>query len=202
MSILSPSNWSNDEVEIPKKRIPTMRNALAKSPAPTAAPTPLIDVNPDGMENVQIAAQQRTARINELLNTMSTDAEVGGGGLVNFQPLDHPVLQKRTEDAALQIPAGNLRPHSDVPFHPDVLQQSQYANYHQTYEREAPRPAMAAARVDDRWMEKMNYIIHLLEQQQNEKTNHITEEFVLYTFLGVFIIFVVDAFSRGGRYVR
>jgi hypothetical protein len=51
-------------------------------------------------------------------------------------------------------------------------------------------------------MEKMNYMIYLLEQQQNEKTSHVTEEFVLYAFLGVFIIFVVDAFSRGGRYVR
>jgi hypothetical protein len=41
-----------------------------------------------------------------------------------------------------------------------------------------------------------------LEQQQNEKTSHITEEFVLYMFLGVFIIYVVDSFSRTGKYVR
>jgi hypothetical protein len=41
-----------------------------------------------------------------------------------------------------------------------------------------------------------------LEEQQNEKTNNITEEFILYTFLGVFIIFVVDSFSRSGKYTR
>jgi F0F1-type ATP synthase assembly protein I len=45
-------------------------------------------------------------------------------------------------------------------------------------------------------------MIHLLEQQQNEKTSNITEEFILYTFLGVFIIYVVDSFSRTGKYVR
>ena len=51
-------------------------------------------------------------------------------------------------------------------------------------------------------MEKINYMIHLLEEGQSEKTNNITEEFILYTFLGVFIIFIVDSFSRGGKYVR
>jgi len=55
---------------------------------------------------------------------------------------------------------------------------------------------------DDKLMEKINYMIHLLEQQQNEKTDNITEEFILYTFLGVFIIFIVDSFSKTGKYTR
>jgi hypothetical protein len=55
---------------------------------------------------------------------------------------------------------------------------------------------------DNKVMEKINYMIHLLEEQQNEKTNNITEEFILYTFLGVFIIFVVDSFARSGKYTR
>ena len=55
---------------------------------------------------------------------------------------------------------------------------------------------------DNKVMEKINYMIHLLEEQQNEKTNNLTEEFILYTFLGVFIIFVVDSFARSGKYTR
>jgi hypothetical protein len=55
---------------------------------------------------------------------------------------------------------------------------------------------------DNKLMEKINYMIHLLEEQGHEKTNNITEEFILYTFLGVFIIFVVDSFSRVGKYTR
>ena len=49
---------------------------------------------------------------------------------------------------------------------------------------------------------KLNYIIHLLEEQQNEKTNHITEELILYLFLGIFIIFVLDSFARASKYIR
>jgi hypothetical protein len=51
-------------------------------------------------------------------------------------------------------------------------------------------------------LEKINYMIYLLEQQQNEKTDNITEEFILYSFLGIFIIFVVDSFARAGKYTR
>jgi len=51
-------------------------------------------------------------------------------------------------------------------------------------------------------IEKLNYMINLLEEQQDEKTNNVTEEVVLYSFLGIFIIFIVDSFSRVGKYVR
>jgi hypothetical protein len=51
-------------------------------------------------------------------------------------------------------------------------------------------------------IEKLNYMINLLEEQQDQKTGSATEEVVLYSFLGVFIIFVVDSFARVGKYVR
>jgi hypothetical protein len=56
--------------------------------------------------------------------------------------------------------------------------------------------------MDNKLLEKLNYMIHLLEEQQNEKTSNITEEFILYTFLGVFIIYIVDSFAKSGKYVR
>jgi hypothetical protein len=54
----------------------------------------------------------------------------------------------------------------------------------------------------DLLIEKLNYMIHLLEEQQEEKTGHITEELILYSFLGIFIIFVIDSFTKAGKYVR
>lgn len=51
-------------------------------------------------------------------------------------------------------------------------------------------------------IEKLNYMINLLEEQQDEKTNNVAEEVILYSFLGIFIIFVVDSFARVGKYVR
>jgi hypothetical protein len=51
-------------------------------------------------------------------------------------------------------------------------------------------------------LEKLNYMIHLLEEQRDEKTGHVMEEVILYSFLGVFIIFIVDSFARVGKYTR
>ena len=56
--------------------------------------------------------------------------------------------------------------------------------------------------VDNDMVDKMNYMIHLLEDQQSRKTEHVTEEIILYSFLGIFTIFVVDSFAKVGKYVR
>jgi len=55
---------------------------------------------------------------------------------------------------------------------------------------------------NDVLLQKLNYMIHLLEEQQDEKTNNVTEEVILYSFLGIFIIFIADTFVRAGKYVR
>ncbi len=51
-------------------------------------------------------------------------------------------------------------------------------------------------------IDKLNYMINLLEEKKDEKTNNVTEEVILYSFLGIFIIFVVDGFARVGKYTR
>ena len=56
--------------------------------------------------------------------------------------------------------------------------------------------------INDPVIDKLNYIINLLEENQDQRTNNVTEEVILYSFLGVFIIFVVDGFTRVGKYVR
>tara|TARA_B100001287_G_C22482619_1_gene435087 strand:+ start:140 stop:757 length:618 start_codon:yes stop_codon:yes gene_type:complete len=51
-------------------------------------------------------------------------------------------------------------------------------------------------------MTKLNYLINLIEEEHDEKKNSVTEELVLYCFLGVFVIFIVDSFTKAGKYVR
>ena len=51
-------------------------------------------------------------------------------------------------------------------------------------------------------VKKLNYLIYLLEEQRDSKTEHVTEELILYSFLGVFVIFIIDSFARVGKYVR
>ena len=51
-------------------------------------------------------------------------------------------------------------------------------------------------------LQKLNYMISLLEEQQDERTDNVTEEVILYSFLGIFMIFIADSFVRIGKYVR
>jgi hypothetical protein len=70
----------------------------------------------------------------------------------------------------------------------------------------APKPRTTAAAVQpthsNSYEDKLNYIIHMMEQSKDEKTNSVTEEVVLYCFLGIFTIFCVDSFVKIGRYAR
>jgi len=51
--------------------------------------------------------------------------------------------------------------------------------------------------------DKLNYMIHLLEENREEKTSNVVEELILYSFLGVFVIFVLDNFVKiGNKYTR
>ena len=90
---------------------------------------------------------------------------------------------------------------------------SQFASYRDAYGKEGlvgtKEPYYAKMGISkggeysgDKVMDRLNYMTQMLEALQMEKTNHVTEEFVLYSLLGVFMIYIVDGFSRGGKYVR
>jgi hypothetical protein len=72
-------------------------------------------------------------------------------------------------------------------------QQQQMQNQQQGYGMQSENSVL---------LDKLNYMIHLLEEQQDERTGNVTEEVVLYCFLGIFIIFIIDSFVRVGKYVR
>ena len=63
--------------------------------------------------------------------------------------------------------------------------------------------------VDDRMTEgqkelneKISYMIKLLEDQKHEKTEGVFEDVILYSFLGNFHDFLVESFTKAGKYVR
>ena len=51
-------------------------------------------------------------------------------------------------------------------------------------------------------LNKLNNIIEMFEDQKEIKTGQKNEEIVLYCFLGVFIIYIMDSFVNIGRYSR
>lgn len=69
-------------------------------------------------------------------------------------------------------------------------------NVYETPLYEAPKSK------DTELLERINYMIFLLEEQRDERTGQVTEELILYVFLGVFTIFVLDTFVKTGKYSR
>ena len=51
-------------------------------------------------------------------------------------------------------------------------------------------------------LQKLNYIIYTLDKQKDIKSDQKIEELLLYSFLGVFIIYVLDSFTKIGKYKR
>jgi len=69
-------------------------------------------------------------------------------------------------------------------------------------EVEFDTPQVSSNNVELELVTKINYMIQLLEENQDEKINNVTEEMILYIFLGVFVIFMIDSFTKVGKYVR
>ena len=140
--------------------------------------------------------------IHSFSNASNSDGGDTTEGLANFEPLGPPASMGNLNQAEREKKQENVQPvqqgGTDEAFSEDQFNHisqaatSEYANqYHQGIGGEQAT-----------LMEKLNYVIHMLEEQKDEKTNHVTEEVVLYCFLGVFVIFVTDSFARAGKYSR
>jgi len=172
---------------------------------------------------------ERTTKINSILNkitSFSADDKLG-----DFNPMPYPTnITKKNADQILSAdePVNNgenpLMPKTGKPefsanpkpvYYKAAENASQYANYKDAYGREGltttggvKEPYYSKMGINgtglggDKVMDRLNYMTQMLESIQMEKTNHVTEEFVLYSLLGVFMIYIVDGFSRGGKYVR
>ena len=95
----------------------------------------------------------------------------------------------------------------DIAVTPEGFEQmkSKYSakNYHDNYIPYFNNPSNNAVYNNrDDLMKKLNYLIHMMEEQKDEKTQNVTEELVLYLFLGVFMIFTIDSFARASKYTR
>ena len=223
--VTTASLWTNDDNQ--KKRTPTMRRTIKLKPTiPTIGePDDYVSQsenyqnleNNSNLEETQRHMENRNSRVNDLLNKI-TAADNENDKMGSFTPLPNPNINIKKDmtdntDTKIYVPpqvsysaASNAMKES--PYTANGNASAVYSNYANSYQPPSgvvsqPYYAKMGLKMgDDKIMEKINYMVHLLEEQQNEKTNNITEEFILYTFLGVFIIFVVDSFSRSGKYSR
>jgi len=183
------------------------------------------------LDDIQKSTDDRNNRVNEIINKMSSvSVDNDGAKLADFNPPPNPAvhikkdlqIHKPTDPPItnlanpLQMPAPTFSNRSVNPYVTNNANNVTLGNYQQVYtQTQTPihglsnglKPYYAAMGItsdtsDTKVMEKINYMIHLLENMENEKTANVTEEFVLYTFLGVFVIYVLDSFSRSGKYIR
>lgn len=134
------------------------------------------------------------------------------GNMGNFILPDRPESAgvQRTKDRDSK-PDQVVQPHaaasssSDAPVSvesfqslPSIASEQYYNQFVPYYDRAGQGPTVHR----DELIDKLDYMIHLLEEQREIKTGSVTEEVILYSFLGVFIIFVLDSFARAGKYTR
>jgi hypothetical protein len=55
---------------------------------------------------------------------------------------------------------------------------------------------------NDELLSKLDHMIEMFEQQKEIKTAQKNEEIILYSFLGVFTIYILDTFVSIGKYTR
>jgi hypothetical protein len=158
-----------------------------------------------------IRNSNKTRKINEILESIDSDDE--DDNLHSLLP-PPPQLQSQTK----QIDPSKLQYNTNTDTDSNHLdnevsqeafnnlengasyRENYYKQYVPYYTNTSNNQSLDGEK--DLLIEKLNYMIHLLEEQKEEKTGHITEELILYSFLGVFIIFVIDSFARAGKYVR
>jgi hypothetical protein len=215
LSQASPFNL-DDRSATPPKKVPSLLNSFRKTlkkvhfDEEADSQEPFTSMSPSTLDEVDIENKDRVKRIESVIQKMSQiQPDNEGSGLANFQPLDHPVLQQKP---VLTVPPLQSMSFAPTLTSPSPNKESFYSkplgkpipgsSYQQVYSQAPVQQNMARNDGDTRLMEKLNYMIRLLEEQQHEQTQNITEEFILYGLLGVFMIYLVDSFARVGKYVR
>ena len=196
----SDSNNSNN-----RKRVSTIR----KSPPATdldrddSKHSDIRNVVPSTIDDTIAHNATMSSRVSTLLSQLSSNDD--GNRLANYEPIHKPNITINRTDVNDLLPQTIEKDVQPSKFAANDINLAKLSNYNQTSATPQifqSRMPIAPPVLDNKLMEKINYMIHLLEEQQHEKTANVTEEFVLYTLLGVFVIFTVDVFTRAGKYVR
>lgn len=171
---------------------------------------PVAKISADNINNVLMNIHDSSPSNDEELGEFEPIApptSMRGGEETNTDPLTSTYLMDNGDSHSSQPYSGNT-PDMDKyrQLIPDYSQI--YGTGVETDQLIGPMGAQGSAgtvsvsRSGDPVLDKLNHVIHLLEEQQDDKTSHVTEEIILYFLLGVFVIFIVDSFTRLGKYTR
>jgi len=172
-------------------------------------------------------SQQSQSRVSDFMNKLNSqstttttyigDEDGGGAGsygpygdsedLADYNPITEQPHQQQQQQQEQTGGNSSSSQHDNAVTKESFMDlpssyAKQYYQQYVPYNQSAAAALKTVSQPKEELLEKMNHIIHMLEEQQDEKTGNVTEELILYCFLGVFVIFVVDSFARAGKYVR
>ena len=187
---------------------------------------PLMGAPYNNSENEQATdavTRKRTSRNKTLKRTSSAkvqavkdclfsdEGEDDGLEMGSFNPPARPSMSSKSpepDDAAAIVPRGvNQSRGCDAPVGVEGYENLGSTSMEDYYRQHVPYfdgvGAPQTANIgNEEILNKLNQMLFLLQEQQEVRTSSVTEEIILYSFLGVFVIFVLDSFARAGKYVR
>lgn len=163
---------------------------------PKVAIEPIFPLNNNHSVNIQTNKRERDNGIREGYESMNTDLDNGRlSKLPNVSNnLSSNVYSNYNSSYSNEMPIKNSM------MQQQLQQQQQQQQLQQPYLKSNTKLNTTAD--NTALLEKLNHIINILEKQQVEPTQNSGEEFVSYMFLGIFIIYIVDSFTRVGKYIR
>lgn len=157
---------------------------------------------PDNIANIGNNSNTLNSLNNSTANTSNKlNFQTGETDQVDLQSLKDNFMNKN----AVKEYFSNIIPNYNSSHYPSNTNNVPHYKYQNQYNNQSAEEQLYsnnAQSQNDVVITKLNYMINLLEEQQDEKTSHVTEEVILYSFLGIFMIFIVDSFSRVGKYTR
>ena len=118
----------------------------------------------------------------------------------NMSTIDEPEMSMPHVNA--NVPYQSTQSNALFSSNNSILNIPNYENMYNNTPYNTPSNLTTVKNEQNVLIDKLNYMIHLLEEQQDERTGNVMEELILYSFLGVFIIFIVDSFCQIGKYTR
>ena len=141
--------------------------------------------------------------LEQLYKSDTNDSDLDNMG--DFEPVQKPMHNTSQQQEIVHKPPiqYNDNPIDEKIFNSlqqNTEQANMYKEYINNYNNYTSKPQISNP--NNELLKKLDSILFLLEEQKEEQTHLITEELILYVFLGVFVIYVLDSFVRAGKYVR
>ena len=126
---------------------------------------------------------------------VSIDDDDESDMLENFEPIQRPELTNETNrnisNNAKNVGEEEINIEKDFSENPYLI--SEHIDLQRNSEKEFVAPKEKTISDVER---KLNYLIKIMEKEKSENVQYLTEEIILYGFFGVFIIYVIDSFTR------